>query len=835
MLWRDIKRSLGKSIGRFISIVCMVALGSFALVGLTVTGPDMRSTADRYFSSHQLADISVTSTVGLDDSEIKAINNAQDVTKVEYGSFKDVAVKGHDDSVRVFTTTKSISTYEVRQGRMPRTTGEIALDEQTATKHPVGSTISFTEKPDAMGHTMLKSPKYKVTGVIRSSEIISPVNHGQSDSGAGTLDGYAAVTPKAFNAGKHNIARLRYAALDSMPDHFSDAYVKKMHQEKDLLNDALDNRDATATQTSATAQTGTTTTQGESSQSGTPSSQILYSVVSRNEVPGGTGYTSYETISRVIDSLASIFPVFMYLIAALLTFTSMTRFVEEDRINAGTLKALGYTNRDVIKKFVVYGSAAGVFGGILGAIAGEFGMPKIFYQAYGVGFAVPEITTQLNLPIISISLVLALAVTVLPAYIAAHHELKEHTRTLLAPKPPASGSSIVLEKITWLWNTLSFKYKIVMRNIFRYRARSLMTIIGVCGSLALLIAGVGVQHSIATINDLQYHDIIDYDLIAAQRPNLTSAQKAGINKRLKSNNIKSSKSIHFEHVTVNAGPRDSKQDISVIAPSSTSDLNGYVKLQNRTSHTPLKLTGDGAVISERLSTLTGAGVGDDIIVNDSAGNKRVVPITGVCEMYVGHFIFMNSHAYQKIFHDKYAPNAGMIELKDRSLGNAKHVAAQFMHTDGISTVAQNSMFINQTQVLSHALTILMEVLILASVLLDLVILYNLNNLNISERVRELSTIKVLGYSNRETTLYIYRETILLTIAGIVLGVGLGMGLHHTIIQRVAPDTMMFDQRFTLSEFLLPLIIIALVTFVLGLYVMRRMRKIDMLKALQARE
>ncbi|MDF7640237.1 FtsX-like permease family protein [Bifidobacterium sp. ESL0784] len=836
MLWLDIKRSLGKSVGRFISIVCMVALGSFALVGLSVTGPDMRSTADHYFSEHHLADISVIGKTGFDDSAINAINGTQDVTKVEYGSFKDVAVKHHDDSVRIFSSTKSISSYEVRKGRMPHKPNEIALDEHIGNSHHIGSTISFDEKPDAAGHTMLKHTDYKVTGIVRSPEIISPVNHGQSDSGSGSLDGYAVVVPQAFNPGPYNIARLRYNVLDSLPDHFSDAYVKKMHREKDILNDDLDNRGTDlSTDTSQQTQTASQSN-SPMQQTVTKPSPALYQVLSRAEVPGGTGYNSYETISRVIDSLATIFPIFMYLIAALLTFTSMTRFVEEDRINVGTLKALGYTNKDVIKKFLVYGCTAGIIGGLVGALAGEFAMPKIFYKAYGVGFAVPVIAPQFNWTITLLSLVLALAVTVLPAYIAAHRELKEHTRTLLSPKPPVSGSSIALEKIKWLWNALNFKYKITMRNIFRYRMRTLMTIVGVCGSMALLVAGIGVQHSIGTITDLQYKDgIIDYDLIAAQRPDIKPDQQTAINKKLHSTAIKNYKDIHYEHTTMNAGPRDSKQDITLIAVPPKSNLDGFVRLQERTKHTPLALKNTGAVISEHLSKMTGAGVGDDIIVKDSEGNTHVVPISGICEMYIGHFIFMSSNAYEKIFHEKYVTNATMTELKDRSPDNARHEAAQFMHIDGIASVAQNSMFINQTQVLANALTILMEVLTLASILLEVVILYNLNNLNLSERVRELSTIKVLGYSNAETTLYIYRETIMLSVLGIVTGIGLGMGLHRIIIGRVAPNTMMFDPKFTYSEFIVPLVIIVLVAFVLGLYVMRRICQVDMLKALQARE
>jgi putative ABC transport system permease protein len=335
---------------------------------------------------------------------------------------------------------------------------------------------------------------------------------------------------------------------------------------------------------------------------------------------------------------------------------------------------------------------------------------------------------------------------------------------------------------------------------------------------------------------LHYKDgIIKYDSIAAQRPDITSEQQTAIDKKLNGSSIKNSMPIRYEHVSMNAVERKAKQDITVIATSPEPDIDSCVRIQDQVNRTPLMLKCKGTVISKRLAKLTGQGVGDDIIVYDGAGNKHVVPITGVCEMYIGHFIFMGPQAYEKIFHDEYSTNARMIELKDRSSDNARHEAAEFMHTSGITAVAQNSMLINQTQVLANALTILMQVLTLASVLLDVVILYNLNSLNLAERLRELSTIKVLGYTDGGTTLYIYRETITLSIIGMMAGVGLGMGLHRGIIDKVAPDTMMFDPKFTPSEFWVPLTIISLVTFMLGLYVTLRVRHVNMLRALQARE
>lgn len=850
MLRRDTRRSLGKSLGRFISIVCMVALGSFVLVGLNVTGPEMRSTADQYFEQHQLADLTVMSKTGLDYSQMRAIKRAPGVSKVEYGFFKDVAVNQRDESIRIFSTTPSISTYSLRSGSMPQRAGEIAIDAKEAQKHPVGSTITFLEKPGADGEMMLRSDEFKVTGVVDSVEIVGSVNRGLSDSGSGSLDGYGVVVPQSFASTPYNIARLRCKALDDMTNHVSNDYDKKVQQEKDLLSDSLEDSDGGLSLPSlappyAGSASGSATGLARGSRSGfasrptvpsDPTSALpTYSIYSRRDAPAASGYVTYDSISKITDSLGSIFPIFMYLIAALLTFTSMTRFVDEERVGAGTLKAFGYSDWDVMKKFVVYGFAAGLVGGIAGAVGGQLLMPRIIYSAYRLGFDVPPARLQVGVVATLVALVLAFAATVLPAYIAAHRQLKEKTSALLAPKPPKGGASIALEKVGWFWDKLNFKNKITLRNIFRYKTRTITTIIGVAGAVAMLVAGVGVLRSVDSINGLQYGSVIQYDLIAAHSDNIPKGQTRQISEELQSSDVKRYSPIRYEKSTMEAGPYRNKQDLTVIAAKNSSSFNGYVDLHERASGRHLDLDNYGAVISERLAKLNKVKVGDNIIIHDSGGHDRVVPVSGICEMYFGHFVFMNAQSYEKIFHQDYSPNADMISLKDRSPANGKREAARFMALDGITQVAQNSLLLNQTDMLLRALNLLMKALIVISVLLCIVILYNLNNLDISERRRELGTIKVLGYYNREATMYVYRGTLALTVVGIVLGAGVGILLHRRMIDMIAPETMMFNPRLTVGQFVFPILLIATVTFLLAFYVAASVARVNMLKVLHAKD
>jgi putative ABC transport system permease protein len=559
----------------------------------------------------------------------------------------------------------------------------------------------------------------------------------------------------------------------------------------------------------------------------------VYSIDSKREVPGADGYKVYDSVSVIVDSLSRIFPYFMYFVAALVTFTTMTRFVEEERINAGTLKALGYSNRDVMAKFVVYGLAASLTGAAIGIFTGHVLLPIIVYNAYKVGFNVPRIQFGFHWPVTMLAVLLALVSAVLPAIISASRELRDKPAVLMLPKPPSAGSKILLERIPLIWNHLNFTHKVTARNIFRYKQRMFMTIFGVAGSVALLTAGFGVQGSISGISAHQFGDVMHYHLIAAENNHVTDGQHKAIDARLKRGDIERSTAIHYEDVTKVAGRNDDKQDVTLIVPERTTGFNKYVELNTRAGHKPLELEREGAVVSERFANLVGAKKGSTIEVKDAQGATRNIKVTGVCEMYLGHFIFMSPTAYESAFGQDYKPNAHMVNLKDGSVDNTKRQSASFMKLGGIKGVVQNTTLITQIDVVVKALNQIMWVLIIVAVMLGLVILYNLTNLNVAERIRELSTIKVLGFYNGEVTMYIYRETILLSALGILVGYVFGAGLQHYIITAVPPDNVMFDPGIAWPAFVVPLVVVTLITALLGYFVYQRLKHVDMLGALKS--
>ena len=558
-----------------------------------------------------------------------------------------------------------------------------------------------------------------------------------------------------------------------------------------------------------------------------------YSVDNRRELPGGEGYKIYETVSEIVDSLAKVFPVFLYFVAALVTLTTMARFVGDERINNGTLKSLGYSDQDVIKKFTIYGLVAGMTGTIIGIILGHTIIPMIVYNAYHSGFTLPKIELHFYAEITITAIVLSLISSVLPARIIATKELRETTASLLQPKAPKAGTKIFLERIKPIWNRMKFTHKVTARNIFRYKKRMFMTIFGVAGAVSILFAGFSVQYSISGINERQFEHIIKYDAIVAFNDDLTDEEQTELNTLLNDETVDSYTSVYYEEVSKIAGKNNDKQSIKLIVPENTDEFDQYISILNRKTGEHISLEDDGVVISERLATILHIKQGDTITYTDSNDKIREVKISAICEMYAGHFICMSANEYKNIYGEDLQTNAKLLMFKDSSIENTQNQSAKFMSLSAVKGVVQNTTLYNQINTIVKSLNKIMLVLIVIAVLLAVVILYNLTNINVAERIRELCTIKVLGFYDKETTMYIYRETIILSAIGIVVGWIIGIMLHNYILTVVPPDEVMFNPVVWIGAYIIPLVSVSLVSFILKYYVNNKLKNVDMLEALKS--
>lgn len=551
-----------------------------------------------------------------------------------------------------------------------------------------------------------------------------------------------------------------------------------------------------------------------------------YHVYDRKTMPGGQGYLMYSNASSSISAVGNIFPVVLYLVAAMVTFTTMTCFVDEERTNAGIFKALGYRTKDNILKFVLYGFFAGTIGTLLGTLLGHYFLSGIISNIITQGMVIGESREYFYGDMTLIALGLSFVASVLPAYWVSRKELKEEANLLLLPKPPVSGSKIFLERLQFIWKRLSFTHKVTARNLFRYKQRMLMTIFGVAGSVALLFAGLGIQSSVGGVPKRQFQEILSYELIVAKKTNASSQESKQLTNRLEKSDIKDYRAIYSKVIEDSLkGGRD-KQTITMMVTDRT-DFSPFISLRSLKQGESLSLK-KGVIISSKLAQLAQVTVGDRLTFDG-----HTFKVAGITENYVGHFVYMDQASYQKIYGKRTSANSYLVQLRNPSTRKVQTVSRDMMALAAVKAVSQNASMISLFNSVAKSLDTTMMILVVVSILLAIVILYNLTNINVAERIRELSTIKVLGFHNKEVTLYIYRETILLSIIGILMGLVGGYYLHQFLIAMIAPDAILFCPHVGLGVLLFPVGGMLLLLILLGIYVDHYLRKVDMLEALKS--
>lgn len=557
-----------------------------------------------------------------------------------------------------------------------------------------------------------------------------------------------------------------------------------------------------------------------------------YQVYTRSSLPGGDGYITYSNATRSIAAVGNVFPVVLYLVAALVTFTTMARFVDEERTQSGLLKALGYTNRQIMAKFILYGLAAGLVGTIVGIIAGNLLLSPLISDIITQTTVIGPAKLHFYPLWTGLALLLSLASSVLPAYLVARRELTEKPAQLLLPKPPVTGSSIWLEKWSAIWSRLSFTHKVTARNIFRYKLRMLMTIFGVAGTVALLFGGLGIRSSISGVVQRQFGELIHYDMLVVENSRATEEELDKLTHFLQSDQVRQSLPVAFEQLNQTVDENGQRKNLSIsLYISDRRDFGNQVSLESSTGQ-PIKLSDRGIVLTEKLAQIYGVSVGDKLSL--TLEDKEVsVRVEAVADMYAGHFIYMTDSYYEQVTGKQKTANAYLVQLKDSQLGHIQTLASQLLAMPAVRSLVQNTSLIDMLTTIAGSLQTIMTILVILSILLGLVILYNLTIINMSERIRELSTIKVLGFHNKEVTMYIYRETIALSLIGMLVGLVSGIYLHKLLLAMIGSDSIRFNPSVGLEVYLIPILAISGILAALGWYVNHHLRKVDMLEALKS--
>ena len=894
---KDLFQSVTASKGRFVSILTLMMLGSLALIGLKVASPNMERTAGDYLRKANTLDLAVIADYGLDkedQDELKALQGAS----VEFGYMADLTVENSEEAVRLYSKPEGISTFQVTEGRLPEADEEIALADFWKDRYQIGQTITFTRKEEGksvlksqtftitgfvqsgemlsqkdLGSASSGNGSLAGYGVILPSQFDSGVysiarvryddlknldafspdyktkrtQHQEelqdllADNGQKRLAGIKANGQKSLEEGKEQLqtaesnfqngksqleqAESRLKTQEEQATALPEPQKSQVTEQLTKAKEELDTEKEKLAQTEsnlAKEKEKLEQRQKELDELVEPK----YHVYNRQTMPGGQGYLMYSNASASIRSVGNIFPVVLYMVAAMVTFTTMTRFVDEERTNAGIFKALGYRNQDIIAKFVLYGFLAGTVGTILGTLLGHYLLAGVISDVITAGMVVGKSQEYFYWSYSLLALALSWVSSVLPAYLVARRELHDEAAQLLLPKPPVKGSKILLEHLSFIWSRLSFTHKVTARNIFRYKQRMLMTIFGVAGSVALLFAGLGIQSSVGGVVDRQFEQIQQYQMIVAEKSSATEQEKADLESALQAEPIHAYQKIYSKSIEKDFKGKAGPQTITMMVTSGE-DFKPFIALEENGQEVQIT---DGAVVSQKLAQLANVKVGDELELDG-----KEIKVSAISENYVGHFVYLKRDTYEQVYGTSPQDNTYLVKLKDPTPSNIEKEAAIFMEKPAVSGVVQNATAIHLFESVASSLNKTMAILVLVSVLLAIVILYNLTNINVAERIRELSTIKVLGFHNKEVTLYIYRETMVLSLVGIALGLVAGHYLHQFLIQMISPATILFYPQVSWEVYALPIVAVTVILALLGLFVNHHLRKVDMLEALKSVE
>jgi putative ABC transport system permease protein len=542
------------------------------------------------------------------------------------------------------------------------------------------------------------------------------------------------------------------------------------------------------------------------------------------------GFVSYDQNAERMENLAKMFPVIFFIVAALVCLTTMTRMVEEKRTEIGSIKAMGYGTGAIAGKFLLYGALAALGGGIVGVAIGTTLIPWVIFTSYSIMYNLSALHMELYWPLSVGAVSAGLLCTVGATLFAVLSTARETPATLMRPKAPKAGKRILLERIPFLWRHFSFSVKVSCRNLLRYKKRFFMTVIGIAGCTALMIAGLGLRTGIFSIIEIQYGDIYTYNLQLSVDPDQEAAISAVRQYLQQNENVDSMAEAESRTISVTG---DTVQDAYLFVTDDPEALYGQIQLRDMDDQTHLDIPEDGVLIDEKLSELLGVQVGDEITLE--CGTKQQVQVVGILEHYVRHYVYMTDTQYQRLFGETYEPNEFLVTTVDSSDEAVSQLSETLMQMDGVNSatniVASGRDFEETLQAVNAAVTII----ILSAAALALVVLYNLTNINITERIRELATIKVLGFYDGEVAMYIYRENIILTILGIALGQFLGKFLCEYLIRTIEIDLAMFGREAQPQNYLGSIVLSLVFALLVNFMMFFRMKKIDMVESLKSVE
>ena len=798
---------------RFLSLICMAFLGVGFYAGIQSSSPDMLKTLDNFYDENNVYDISVISNVGLTEDDLLKLSKIKNVELAINIQEKDsyLEIEENNYVVKLIEYNSQMNNVYIKEGRLPKNNNEVSVDNALLENNnlKLGDNITIDGK------------KYSIVGNVISPLYFS-AERPNSNLGSGKVDYYIYVYNGSLDLEAYSNI---YITVKGAKKHLtnSDSYKKLINNVKkdiDLIKDK---------------------------QQDIRYDELYSDIIETSEMYGISideskfikpkwyiydrlDNTSYKELINASDNLkkiGNIFPIIFFAISVLVSLISMMRMIEEDRVENGTLKSLGYNSFHITLKYVIYSLLATTIGSSVGAIFGSYMIPNVIWNIYKKIFFIPKFIYLLKSDYNALGLWICILCICGTSVIVCIKNLREVPANLMRPKAPKSGKKILLERINFIWKKLKFSDKITIRNIFRYKSRVITTILGIAGCTSLILAGFGLKDSIKDVIDFQFNNIIKYDkmLMTNESINPIDIEKELLN----DDKVENYTNVNTQNIKVLFN--DEQHEVTMITPDDFNSISKSISLIDlKTNNIIDNISDNSCIISEKTAKLLDIDVGDKISLLDNDNNKYDIKVSYIIKNYINQYLYINKNTYNNLFNN-YKINSILISLKEEDK-NSKEFDKKYISNGYALTIVDIDDIKSSMSDMLSSIDSIVAILIIAAASLAFVVLYNLSNINISERKREIATLKVLGFYPSEVDKYINRETVLLTILGIGIGLLFGSYLSHFIISTCEPDYIMFDRHvYTLSYFY-SLFITVIFTIIVTIVTHFNLKKINMVTSLK---
>ena len=887
MLITSTLREIKNSLGRYLAILTIIALGVGFFAGLRICRPMLVDSADEYFQRQNFYDYRIVSTLGFSEENVMNLAEQELVHTAEGGCYEDVLLRidGNELVFKAHSITDNVNTLRLVAGRLPERESECVLDADQWEESILGQTISLSAANSQDTLDEFHCHDFTVVGLATSPLYINQ-DRGTSSLGNGHVTSCIYLPRECFTADYYKEV---FLTLRDSGAAYSDAYEEQIESTKDAITAlaeeeawlryqelVLDNREEIAEGREKLAEAeeeivrqkeearqqvkdfmnsmglsvadnggfyrqllekvNTAFTEGEEEIAQAyadleeaerelddieePSVYVL----GRGE---NAGYAAFEQDSAIIEKISVVFPVFFFLVAALVCVTTMTRMVDEQRTQVGVWKAMGYDEGLIGLKYILYAGSAGLIGSVAGFFLCTWLIPKVFWAAYTILYNFTQQLTYIFQPgMLALSLAIALLCTAGVGFYCCRRELREVPASILRPKAPKSGKRILLERIGWLWRRISFLHKVSLRNVLRYKQRFFLMILGVSGCTALLLTGFGVQDSIQNVTDYQYGEISLYDAELYFSEDLSPEQQ----RSFPAAHDTLSALVYLSHSNADlaAGSRMKSGTLTAVKDG---NLEDFLSLHNE--YGPVRLPGEGeAVLSMGIANSLGLEPGDRMEITDDDFHKISLVVSGVFDNYLGDFVFVTEESLTALTGE--APvNGAYVSFREGQDPNT--ASAGLLEDELVSRISLNQDMRDTVDRSFASLSIVVLLIILCAGALAFIVLFNLININIGERIREIATIKVLGFYAGESAAYVFREVNLLTALGALLGLPFGKLLHAFVMAQIHTDGMCFDVRIAAMSYGYSLALTALFALLVRLAMSIKLKRINMSESLKSVE